>query len=226
VDVNYLINEVTDFLKSITNEIVVSLIGAAIIAFLTWIISLIRKSSAYQSLFKSGIIRIYPNQEKAKKDILKHLEKAKSIRVFCIRGYSFVQPDREFYSVLKNSEAYEDSRIQFCLADPEGEAVRSRGREIPGKSESVYVSEVKQTINTLFWKTKSSKNIEVRLHLEDPVFRIYIVDEIIYLGFFQKGKVAKDSRIMKIGPKSPLYNALIKYYESIWEKSSKVEGEY
>ena len=223
--INMLIS-IPEFIKSIGTELIITGVAAVIVSLATWLFTKFKKSNLYHSMFKSGVLRVYPNQDEAKNDILKHLKQAKVIKVFCIRGYSFVQPDREFYTVLRDIDLYSDASIQFCLADPEGEAVMSRAHEIPGKPEEVYISEVKQTINTVYKRSKASKNIELRLHNEDPIFRIYIIDDIIYLGFFQKGKVAKDSRIMKIDSSCPLYNALIKYYETIWEKSKNVEGEY
>ena len=57
----------------------------------------------------------YKNQNEAKDDILKDIEESNTIRIYTMRGHSFILPDRAFGKLPNNK----DKTIKFCVADPQ-----------------------------------------------------------------------------------------------------------
>jgi len=173
-------------------------------------------------LFGHGIEYVYPSQKEAVKDIVNDIRNSNSIRVFCMRAFSFIHPEREFSFALDD----QTKKIQLLIADPKTEnnynpEIEFRGNEYKDVTPKSYRRDIVSSLDRLRSIKLRNKEISIRIHDEPAVFRLYIFDNRIYFSFFSPYLSGSQLPIHSAKSKSYIYEGFLRYFERIWVRSKE-----
>jgi len=172
--------------------------------------------SIYKVWNESGIEYMYDNQADAMDDMLKKADESNSISVFANYADIFSFDNQQMLSLLNDKD--KSQNIRFLVLDPDSDAADYWEAETPG-----YINRISSAIVTY----KANEKIELATHDVQSRLRVYIFDNIMYLGFRLKmkdketNKICSDLPIWKIGEDSYLYKAFMQQFEDLWCKIEK-----
>jgi hypothetical protein len=158
-----------------------------------------------------GIIKIFPNQEKAIKQIFQDCIKSKFVYLFAMKGATFSNPDNNLHQILSITK-----ERKYLISSLTNHYVPLRGSELNMNMSSA----LKLSIDNFETEKKNNPKIELLLHDEVLRFRLIILDECLYLSFQEKNKPGKESPVLKIKKHSPLYETFITLFFNFWSKYS------
>lgn len=190
--------------------ILASLIAGYILAIIP--LGKIDRMLPFKKLSLLGIIKLFPNQDKAINNIFRDCEKSKYIFLLAMKGETFSNPDKHLYQILNMNK--EQKYLISSLSNP---YVQLRGEEL-NMNMSIAL---KQSIDNFETKQKINPKINILLHKEVVRFRIIILDECLYLSFQEKYKPGRLSPVLKIKRLSPLYDNFFSLFYDLWEKYNK-----
>lgn len=202
-----------------TLGIITSIIAGIFLIIGTYYYKQLKKK--FDSLQESSCEDVFSNQAEAEVEILDNLNKSNWSNIFICRGYSLIEPDRNYYSGIKNAKKcrilISKPYLQNGNFNPE---VEKRVNELPsGKKIKPYTANIEEVISELTTTRNVNKNLDFREHEEPVVFRMYMFPEYLYLSFFEENTGASKSKIYKYKNTSSFYIAFKKYFELVWEKS-------
>lgn len=197
--------------------IIVTIVAEIILMIVLTIWTNIRKkkwlSRICSKIFKHGVECVYQNQAQAINDIKKDIENSNGIKIFCMRGRSFIQYDQPLSYILEKR----NFEIKYLLADPNSSFVEKRAQEI-NKIKS-YKGELENNLSDLFAVSGEKKEVEVRTHRQPAVFRLIILDDSLYLSFFTSD-LGSQLNVFKINKESLIYEGFNRYFKMIWDISA------
>lgn len=162
----------------------------------------------YRISYKKQIIKINDDNNSARNDIIKNCEKSTKIIFWGIRGRSFSHLDGYLHKYLLDNN--KDKII--IVADPQNESLQERASDINVDFMS-YISDIKSSIN-IIEKMLQNKHIMLILHSEKPLFSYVLLDDFLYLSFYQYGQTLSKNKVYKAGKNSELYKILKKHSDS------------
>lgn len=200
--------------------IVSSIVSALVSAVLTWLFIFAKKEIQEQKvinlLTKSGIDHVYVNQHKAEDEIFKYGNDSKKIYIFTSFGSTFTDIKSKMRPLLKK----DDCDIKFLILKQDSQVIRDYedgAANIPDAVEQLGAS-----IATLKNLQKKNNSIEFLLHDELSSVRLYIFDEVLYLGFRSKEVIGPNLQMWRIKKDSYLYKIYSEQFDSLWKKYCKL----
>jgi len=165
----------------------------------------------------SKIQYMYDNQASAMNDMYKKA-KAASNKIYVFANYAdmFDSNKQQMLSLL--SKKKKGLIIKFLVLNPYLEVAQYWADEAPD-----YIERIKGAIK----RYSSNDTIQLALHNEKSRFRVYIFDDVMYLGFRlkmegqEKEKHCADLPIWKISKDSYLYKAFHQQFDDLWEEYNK-----
>lgn len=100
----------------------------------------------------------------------------------------------------------------IIVADPQNESLQERASDINVDFMS-YISDIKSSIN-IIEKMLKNKHIMLILHSEKPLFSYVLLDDFLYLSFYQYGQTLSKNKVYKAGKNSELYKIFKKHSDS------------
>lgn len=162
----------------------------------------------YRISYKKQIIKIYDDNNSARNDIIKNCDKSTKIIFWGIRGRSFSHLDGYLHKYLLDNN--KDKII--IVANPQNEYLQERASDINVDFMS-YISDIKSSIN-IIEKMLNNKHIMLIFHSEKPLFSYVLLDDFLYLTFFQYGQTLSKNKVYKAGKNSELYKIFKKHSDS------------
>jgi len=196
-----------DLLSDFWLSVLASFIGGYAIAFIgvKWIPLL--------KLKKLGILKVYKNQSHAINSMLNDIGKSNMLYVLAMKGDSFSNPERPLSKFLCNTQIEQ----RYLISSIENKHLQTRGDELK-------INSIKQCVNVSITNftiaQETNKNIQIKRHNELVRFRIILLRDYLYLSFQEKKNPGRESAILKISNKSPLYEGFCTSFESLWDKYS------
>ncbi|MGE5342904.1 MAG: hypothetical protein ACM3SY_15630 [Candidatus Omnitrophota bacterium] len=159
-----------------------------------------------------GIVKIFKNQDRASKSIVKDFKKSQFLKLLAMKGDSFSNPKREnpLREIIINSEI----KQQYLISSPDNPYLIKRGKEL--KMDMKHC--VQLSLENFKTKQKQNTNIEFRIHNTVVRFRIILLSEFLYLSFQEVNIPGRESPILKINNDSPIYKCFYSLFEDLWEK--------
>lgn len=209
------------FLDTFWGGLISSILIEIALSIILWIVAKVKSSSILKAissskLFGHGIEYVYSSYDKAKSDIKKDVDISPFVKIMCIRGRSFIQPDEEL-SVLASTR---QTHVKYLLSSPQNPYLKMRANEL-GHDLDIYIQDVKSNLEQLYNTSRGINNIETRVHNEAPVFRLIILENGIYFSFFVKIKMGKQLSVFRAKSNSIIYKGLNRYFDYVWETSNK-----
>jgi len=202
-----------------TLGIIASIIAGIILLIGTYYYQKLKKK--IKSLQDSSCENIFANQAEAEAEILDNLNKSNWSNILICRGYSLIEPERNYYNGIKNAK-----KCRILISKPYLKSgkfnpeVEKRVNELPsGKKIKPYTANIEEVISELTTIRSVNKNLDFRKHEEPVIFRMYMFPEYLYLSFFEENTGASKSKIYKYKNTSSFYIAFNKYFERVWEKA-------
>ena len=191
--------------------------------------------------------RVYPNQDAAKNDIMKSLDEAKiKIKILVARGTSIfgTKPPIEIRNKIANRSVLKGTSI--LMVSPDSEYVEERAPETgygsPDKPQNreepdAYRNEAIRAIQYTTELCKERKDLDMNLYDEKIVWRFFIIDDTLFLGFYPPFELGIDGGenacILKIHKNTNRVNAqmylaferFFDYLKVRFEKSDRLKLE-
>lgn len=173
-----------------------------------------------ESLQETHVLEVFENQGKAIKSIYLDAEKSKRIYCYSPLGTTFLDKAFDLYKLLIEKRGKCD--IKFIIVDPKSPEAQQCAEEM---NIDGFMGKLTASVDSLV-----KNGIEYAFHREVLSFRVYMFDEVMYLGFIINGKKELypfDLPIWKIGKDSPLYIAYSERFDGAWKKycNTTPEGE-
>ncbi len=171
------------------------------------------------AIFRHGVEYVYPSQKEATRDITSDILHSKEIRIFTMRGYSFILPEREFSFITDQSE----KMIRFLIANPGSRKLPNpeifkRGKEYKNANPESYRNDICSELGKLRIIMLRNKHVKCRLHSEPATFRVVILDDRLYLSFFSPYQSGSQLPIHRIKKGSLIYQGFLRHFEAIWDR--------
>lgn len=198
-------------LSGLVVEIIIGIVIYVVAKFKN---STILKILASSKIFGHGIEYVYKNQNYAMKDMVADIQATRKVKIFCMRGRSFIQSDAELSAMIERR----DLDIQYLVLDPESYFVSKRSEEL---NKPNYKQELETNITDLVNQSVGKNNIHKKKHNQPPVFRILILDSRIYFSFFEENKLGSKIPIFRAKKNTAIYNGLNRYFNFIWDVSKE-----
>ena len=195
-----------EYLIQIGIGILVSLVGAYIQA----VTGVLDKLIPFLRFRNAGVVKIYKNQEKAKKSILKDIEKSKILHLLAMKGESFSHHNRDFHDVLYNANI----KQRYLISAIDNPYLKKRGSELDMDMEEC----INLSVANFEKAKKKNNNVQIGRHKEVVRFRIILLSEYLYLSFQKVNIPGKKSSILKIKKNCPMYESFSSLFNDLWEK--------
>lgn len=227
-------------LRKVLEAIVVGVVAALIVklivetgaSFLLLAITLVIAYIVIASVIESYSRRrlpveaVYANQEAALDEIEMSLRDCESeIRILVSRGSSLFVPDptpTRFREELQRIAA--PVVIKILMLSPESlKHVEERAKE-SGEPRELYRQEIARSIKYIHTHCGAMKNLKLKLYDQKVIWRLFIIDDLLFLGSYPKGKHGEEACILKIRrgsneASSRMYDAFVRSFEWIWNES-------
>ena len=147
-----------NFWSTFWGGLIITLIGQLILMGLIAFIIKIKKSSLIKMLsasrlFGHGIECVYNEQTDALPDIEKDIDDSAEVKIFCMRGRSYIQKDEDLSFILQKKK-----KIKFLLSDPNNPYINKRAAEIERSVDS-YKKDLQVNLSDLSRYTNELNNI-------------------------------------------------------------------
>ena len=208
------------FLTGVASGIVASAVFWILTKLLRLSIEFFQNQDVLNVWINSKIRYVYKNQEQAMTDILRIAGESDKIYVFAGFASTWTATKSDLRPLLSQKRPIQ---MKFLIFGRESKAAENRAKElvdagfIEKSFTENYTSEIKTSIDVL----KTYRHIDLALHDEPSRFRLYIFDNVMYVGFKLKEKHASKLQIFKIKKGSKLYDAFSQYFDDIWAKYPK-----
>jgi len=183
--------------------------------FATWLLAL-SAWKPFNDFKKTGVIKVFKDQENATNSILKDIEKSSNFSLLAMRGDSFSNPDKKFYKPLLLNASIKQKYLISSLQNP---YLPKRNEEL-GYDMSVTIT---ASIKNIQQAQSKNKNIEIKQHHEVVRFRIIRLSHCLYLSFQEIDKQGSESPVLKIDNYGDMYKSFSTLYDDLWEKYPLVE---
>lgn len=167
-----------DFLLGILSGLVIEIIVTLIVHCVAKLKnSTLLKIIASSKLFGHGIEYVYKEQSNAMKDMMADIKKSTTVKLFCMRGRSFIQSDADLSEMIERRNL----DMKYLVLDPNSDFAQKRAAEL---NKTNYIQELETNISDLISQTVGKSNVHKRKHDQPPVFRILILDNRAYPELF------------------------------------------
>lgn len=170
-------------------------------------------------------VTIYSSQDECEPLIRQESRHATRIKVLTIRGEKyFLGPKSLLHNLLYSSRHVKDSNIKVLVLSPNSSHITEElaiklGHEnverVRGKMDSV--------LGYLKFLMSEYKNFEVRCYQENPIFKILMFDEVMFVSSFVGGGPKNDRnvrmfRLTREG--NPIFLGLEGFFDLLWSRSA------
>lgn len=191
-------------------SVVSGVIATSLFYLLVKKVQALKKSIVNAEIMKvynmSHIDDIFDNQSIAKDDMFENGKNSKILYVFATQGATISDPaHKEIYSLL--SDASRD--IRFLVFHPDSKSANERQEELKDKIGNLRVK-ITGSIAELI--DHNNGKIKIKLHNENLRFRLYIFDDVMYIGFKLLGEYSTDLQVWKVSKDSLLYKSFFEHF--------------
>ena len=196
-----------DVLIGFVVGVIASILGNYLLYLSAW--------KPFKDFRKTGVLRIFKNQESATKSMLKDIETSSVLRVLAMKGESFSNHLKEELSTHLYNASIEQ---RYLISSCDNAYLQTRNKEL-----GVDMSDaIKQSIKNFQKAQVKNKNIEMKLHKEVVRFRIILLDNSLYLSFQETGMPGRKSPVLKIDKDSAMYQNFSTLFTDLWNKSDSM----
>jgi hypothetical protein len=176
-------------------------------------------------LFGPGIEYVYSSQQEAVPDIIEDIKHSDRIRIYTMRGFSFLEPEEDFSSFMDDT----GKSIEMLIANPGSKRhpnpeVINRGRETKTSDPDMYRKDIIRAIKKVKILMERNKRLRCRLHTEPSTFRMILLNKRLYLSFFEPYTSGSQLTIYRIKPETHIYRAFQRLFEQVWRRASECQG--
>ena len=188
-------------------------IASLMVGFLLW-----ATRHFWLSGFYSDIARVYTSRKRGRKAINKDIAKSDSVRILSIRGKSLVESS-EYPSLWEDQK--QQKKIEVIVSSLKNDLAIAERSQANNTSKEEYIAQMQYAQNIFTLKTKIFPNLTVLNHMENPPFRLVVLDHCLYVSYYLKENNVNKSRLVKYKSENGAYNAFLQYYENILKHSDK-----
>lgn len=170
----------------------------------------------------SGFVGFSVSRQYVHSDIPQHLSKARTIKVMAIHG-TRLWANRDFERAVLENAAVE---LKVLLLNPDSSFVLSRVEEQPAAyDQEVMSGEIRSCVQKLRkWQARKDGAIQLKLYDFPPSFWLVIVDSVLYLSSYDRGKVSQDSAVFKFDNREgSLFHIFSEHFDRIWAQAEDPE---
>jgi hypothetical protein len=223
-------------------------LGAAVVVALILNVCSMRVRLAFLRgllrLSRAGLVGHFPTQRAATPALHEACLHAKDIRILAVRAWSVfpvVHDMSQLGHILQaRQEGAEDCTVRVLLLSPvaeaednskafidvrESELDKIRPRDAAGL---VLRKQVAMTLRVIADLKENGLNCVVRLYNELPVFKIFIFDDIAFIGGFNLSNVGRNNPTYQVRRNEGLlFDLAERYFEYLWQdRSEEFDLEY
>jgi hypothetical protein len=163
-----------------------------------------------------GILHVFENMDAAKSTMWEDMQNTTNLYVFAATA-SFFAPSANAGNHWENLRDWyannEYGKIQFLLSDPKSLFEQKRSHEL---GERAVTAEMKDIPLRISGHRERNHNVEYKLHAGVARHRLYIFDNVMYLGFRVSKKNGTELPLYRITKGNCLYDSYVAYFRYIW----------
>ncbi len=167
------------------------------------------------------IVQVFPSQQQAAEEIRQATLSAAHIDVLAVRGLGLIGLNN---SLLRASlEERPETRMRVLLLEPGCRAAERRAKEI-GESAEQMNGGIRTTEAGLRTLAERGAQVELYWYTTLPVWRVFAVDNILYLSSFDVNWEGHESEITKVAPspRGPIYHGVTRMLTELFRTSERV----
>lgn len=157
-------------------------------------------------------------------DIREAVTESKTIKLLMLAGYEYFGRGHEslLYDIVQKKN---NVKLDFILLDIDNaeEVVNQRVEHLRNRDETYTSDQLKQNVRATRELLRSisspRKKVEIRLTKMQPVFRLLILDDCLFMSTYAKGVHGHESPVFKVekAPKNgtSIYDAYLEYFEQV-----------
>ncbi len=180
-------------------------------------------------LVRIDIDRVYSNAKEAQSDIMKTIEKAKTIKMLMGRGNEL---QTETYNhLLQLPKKYASVQIllpKTIINESEFDWVRARENEIiefdNAFTDNILREQINVTIKFLQNTVKNNPNFELRFFNAPHIGKIVITDQYLFYYMMEKNSHGRECTMYRCKLNSNTYNSFLRLFDILWTNSSKTNA--
>lgn len=216
------------------DNILASVIGGVIVAVLAtiwaWLYRtrLLARVHGIRQIY-GEILATYQSAHQALADIEREAVKSTHIKYIGDFNTTFLAElhSREtlLYRILQQRQIKEQQQtlVQFLHLSPKSDFLEIRAREL-----NYLTRDIQHELFAAFRSVRTTSAmlqlpkefIQVRHYNFQVVFRIILLDQCAFIGFYKVGRMGGDSPVIKVSRDSELYQAVARYFDVLWNHLS------
>jgi transcriptional regulator with XRE-family HTH domain len=162
------------------------------------------------------ILKKFQNQQWCEPNIRKEARLAKIIKVLTIRGDKYFVGTK---SILRDILEEENSTIELLVLSPEaGHITEELAMKLQHKSAEEIRQGMRDSLDHLMRLTRRFKKFQVKCYDEEPIFKILIFDDVIFVSSFAREIPKNDENAEMVMIRGG--NALFPGFEKLFDELS------
>ncbi|MEU5874089.1 helix-turn-helix transcriptional regulator [Glycomyces sp. NPDC047369] len=171
-----------------------------------------------------GITRVFAAQATAAQEIRDAAWQAREVDLLAVRALGLIGLNDSLLREPLTSERPEPVKVRVLLLDPESAAASHRAREI-GESEEAFKAGIHLSIARLRELTDiPNLDLSVALYNTLPTWRLFRIDQTIYLSMFNGATEGHQSAIYRLSAAqyNLLHTGFTRQYEDLWTTAKRL----
>lgn len=169
--------------------------------------------------FANVISAVYLNQEEAQNEIIAAFRQARLVRILMIRGFAILGARRSLLRPILKEKNPSDFKMQLLMLDPCSSAALERTKEI-NETQNQMVEGIRHVEREIVEIRNDFKiDVEMRHYSDQPIWRIFFLDDLAFASSFQKGIDGDRTHMIKVqNVEGGFYGALERHFDTLWNK--------
>ena len=169
---------------------------------------------------KQRVKAVYNSYKDARPIIKQKIQVASNIGIISVGGGAIVEDERGWILETLLKRSHEDGvRIRILLLNPNSQVTQTRSKELDNLSSSKFPSDAleKYILNNARKILERDSKVELRYYDSKPVWRLYILDETIFVSFYLSNKEGHHTQMTQLEKGSDLFSAFERTFDILWE---------
>jgi 8-oxo-dGTP pyrophosphatase MutT (NUDIX family) len=211
------------------NNVGANIVAAIVVSVSAFIIAKFRRPiifnltrQVFPELKKSGLLMIHSSMQDSTKHIVSAVQRTHELRILSNKGTDWIGPDTAALSKAVSLRSVENLRVFILLlgSDAPWLSKWSTQRQRPL---SVVKTELDSAHRMVESYIENQRNLRygsgVRYHRDDPVWRLIITDDRVFVSSYANADQARDATVFEFeGPNYEIFLAYKRHFDFLWAR--------
>lgn len=177
-------------------------------------------------LQENALITTFSSQDECESLILQESRHATSVKILTIRGEKYFLGPKSLLHNLYSAKHPKDLTLQVLVLSPETDHITEELALLLGHNSAERIrGKMSTVLGYLKFLMSQNKGFEVRCYQEQPIFKILVFDDVMFVSSFAGGgpKNDRNAKMFRlIRGENPLFLGLESYFDLLWLRSATI----